>query len=391
MDGRLTLDRPTHATIVAEPSTKRRIEQYFLTINNSFPSTREVATIVVTHMLPDRPFFLDAVAHGNDLISILPKPKSCDPGTRAAVSSRYHCDDLERDRFVHPAKVLAYIEERAAGRDLALLDIGGYFAPALTSLCRQFSGRIVGVVEDTENGYRKYLSCGKLPCPVFSVARSPLKQPEDYLVGQSIVFSTESLLREHGDILHGRETCVIGYGKIGRSVANTLRAKSVRTTVYETDPVRAVEAMSHGFAVKWSKAEALGRADVVVCATGNRALEGEDFTYLRPGSYVASVTSSDDELNLASLRGTYRIERLGPHLSRMTSWNHHFYLLNDGNAVNFVHGAAVGPFIFLVQGEILAALALLSSGQVMEPGLHEVGNREREIIARSWLRCFNEE
>jgi adenosylhomocysteinase len=103
------------------------------------------------------------------------------------------------------------------------------------------------------------------------------------------------------------------------------------------------------------------------------------------------VTSSDDELNLASLRGTYRVDRLGPHLSRMTSWNHHFYLLNDGNAVNFVHGAAVGPFIFLVQGEILAALALLSSGQTMEPGLHEVGNREREIIARSWLRCFNEE
>nr|WP_236701532.1 adenosylhomocysteinase [Frankia casuarinae] len=391
MDGSLTLDRAAPATIVAEPSARRRIEQYFLAVNNAFPSVHEVATIVITHMLPDRPFFLDAVARGNDLISILPKPKSCDPTTRAAISGRYHCDDLDRDRFTHPAKVLAYIEERAAGRDLVLLDIGGYFAPALTSLCRQFSGRIVGVVEDTENGYRKYLSCGKPPCPVFSVARSPLKQPEDYLVGQSIVFSTESLLREHGNILHGRETCVIGYGKIGRSVANTLRAKSVRTTVYETDPVRAVEAMSHGFAVKWSKSEALGRADVIVCATGNRALEGEDFTYLRPGSYVASVTSSDDELNLASLRGTYRVDRLGPHLSRMTSWNHHFYLLNDGNAVNFVHGAAVGPFIFLVQGEILAALALLSSGQTMEPGLHEVGNREREIIARSWLRCFNEE
>lgn len=384
-------DRVSPATIVTEPSVRSRIEQYFLAINNAFPATHDVASIVITHMLPDRPYFLDAVARGADLISVLPKPRSCDPATRAAVSSRYHCDDLDRDRFTHTGKVLAYIEERAAGRDLVLLDIGGYFAPALTSLCRQFSGRIVGVIEDTENGYRKYLSCGKLPCPVFSVARSPLKQPEDYLVGQSIVFSTESLLRAHGDILHGRETCVIGYGKIGRSVANTLRAKSVRTTVYETDPVRAVEAMSHGFAVKWSKAEALGRADVVVCATGNRALDGEDFTYLRPGSYVASVTSSDDELNLASLGGAYRVDRLGPHLSRMTSWNHHFYLLNDGNAVNFVHGAAVGPFIFLIQGEILAALALLSSGRVMEPGLHEIGNREREIIARSWLRCFNEE
>jgi adenosylhomocysteinase len=161
--------------------------------------------------------------------------------------------------------------------------------------------------------------------------------------------------------------------------------------VYETDPVRAVEAMSHGFAVKWSKTEALARADVVVCATGNRALEGKDFTHLRPGSYVASVTSSDDELNLASLWGAYRVDRLGPHLTRLSARSHHFYLLNDGNAVNFVHGAAVGPFIFLVQGEILAAVALLSSGRMIEPGLHEIGNRDRAIIARSWLRCFNEE
>ncbi|ABW14213.1 S-adenosyl-L-homocysteine hydrolase [Parafrankia sp. EAN1pec] len=89
--------------------------------------------------------------------------------------------------------------------------------------------------------------------------------------------------------------------------------------------------------------------------------------------------------------GRHRVDRLDPYLSRMTSWNHHFYLLNDGNAVNFVHGAAVSPFIFLVQGEILAALTLLPPGLIMRLGLHEFGNREREIIARSWLRCFNEE
>ncbi|SNQ48355.1 TrkA-N domain protein (fragment) [Frankia canadensis] len=246
-------------------------------------------------------------------------------------------------------------------------------------------------MEDTENGYQKYLAGGKPPCPVVSVARSPLKLPEDYLVGQSVVFSAESLLRAHGNILDGGETCVIGYGKIGRSVANTLRVKSVRTTVFETDPVRAVEAMSHGFAVSRSKSEALARANIVVCATGSRALTGNDFSALRSGSYLASVTSSDDELDLETVMRSYQQRRLGPHVTRLSRTGHYFYLLNDGNAVNFVHGAAVGPFIYLVQGEILAALAMLASGRLAEPGLHQVPHRVRESIARAWLRTFNDE
>jgi adenosylhomocysteinase len=44
-------------------------------------------------------------------------------------------------------------------------------------------------------------------------------------------------------------------------------------------------------------------------------------------------------------------------------------MLADGNAVNFLHGASVGAFIFLVQAEILAALGSLASA-CHKPGLH---------------------
>ena len=53
-----------------------------------------------------------------------------------------------------------------------MLDVGGYFAPALEDACARFTGRILGVVEYTENGLGRYLEAGKLPRPVFSVARS---------------------------------------------------------------------------------------------------------------------------------------------------------------------------------------------------------------------------
>lgn len=56
--------------------------------------------------------------------------------------------------------------------------MGGYFAPALGALCAALPGRIAGVVEDTENGLRRYEALSELPCAVYSVARSPRKEPE---------------------------------------------------------------------------------------------------------------------------------------------------------------------------------------------------------------------
>lgn len=59
-----------------------------------------------------------------------------------------------------------------------------------------------------------------------------------------------------------------------------------------------------------------------------------------------------------------------------------------GNAVNFIHGAAVVPFIFLVQAEILAAIRMLTCGD-LAPGIYEVPAPDREAIAATWLSYFN--
>jgi len=80
------------------------------------------------------------------------------------------------------------------------------------------------------------------------------------------------------------------------------------------------------------------------------------------GAYIASVTSADDELDLTGLSALYEQHPAGDHITRYTATGHYFYVLNSGNAVNFLHGACVGPFIYLVQAEILAALSLLAAG-----------------------------
>ena len=370
-----------------EAFERSRVHAYFRHITDQLSAPHRPAVVLITHLLPERPLFVTAVARLASLAAVLPKPKSADPAAVAEVARVAPCDALYRHRLAQPDQAIAYLESRAAGQDLIILDVGGYFAPALEAICGTFSGRLLGVVEDTENGLRRYLSLPKLPRPVFSVARSPLKDPEDFLVGQSVVFSAEALIRARGDILQGRPACVIGFGKVGSSIARMLHAKNVPVTVYDTDPVRMAQALAQGFRTA-GRADALAGAGIIVCATGNMALTADDFPSVPNGAYIASVTSADDELDLTGLASLYEQHSAGEHLTRYSTTGHYFYILNSGNAVNFLHGACVGPFIYLVQAEILAGLALLAVGD-REPGLHECPDTIRQNIASSWLRIFN--
>lgn len=207
-------------------------------------------------------------------------------------------------------------------------------------------------------------------------------------MGRSIVFSTDALVRARGDILTSRNACVIGFGKVGRAIAQTLRAQDLRVTVHDTDPVKRVQAHSQGFRTSASTAEALREAELVLCATGNLALRQGDFSALRNGAYLASVTSSEDELELGSLHGLYKRTPVSEQLTRYEITGHYFYVLADGGAVNFVHGAAVGSYIHLVQAEILAATAALSHGR-FQSGLHEMAAPDRQAIARIWFDYFD--
>ncbi|MGH8904585.1 MAG: adenosylhomocysteinase [Egibacteraceae bacterium] len=366
---------------------RARLDRYFTCVIDGLGVGQPLAVFVVTHLLPERPAFLRAAARVADVRAVLPKPKSLDGEARREIEGWLSCDELSRDRFADPETAVAYLEQRANGERVAFLDVGGYLAPSLRAVCSAFSGEIVGVVEDTENGLRRYLDRGKPPCPVFSVARSPLKEPEDYLVGQSVVFSTEALIRSRGGILQGGAACVIGFGKLGSSIARTLHAKHVRVTVYDRDPVRMIHAFSQGFRTASTLREALEDAGVVMCATGNLSLRGDDFTRLRNGAYVASVTSSEDELDLDALDELYERTPAGEHVTRYSTTGHFFYVLNRGNAVNFLHGACVGAFIHLVQAEILAATAQLTRND-LEPGFHEVDAQTRRRVAATWLDCF---
>jgi adenosylhomocysteinase len=347
----------------------------------------DLALLLVTHLLPDRHYFLHALHQLTNNVYIIPKPRSIDRSAYEDISKRFPVLSVTKEQLANPSVAERLLQD--LGRKVAILDMGGYFAQAINYLASL--DVVMGVVEDTENGHQKYARQIPLDLPVLSVARSPLKDSEDYLVGQSVVFSTESVLREQNVVLNNKNIGVLGYGKIGRSIAHTVSSKNLRTAVYDIDAVKRVQALSHGFASP-DKATLLAHSDVLFCATGNGALSEPDYPRLKNGCYISSVTSSDDELDLTAARRHYSAMKISEHVERFEGEENYFYLLNGGNAINFLHNAAVGSFIYLVQSELIAGFQQLSTETVPATGqVEESPPAVRKKLAEKWIKHFSYE
>lgn len=346
---------------------------------------KKISIILVTHILPDRDFFLEALSKIGNIKFIIPKPKSINTETYNNLKKTYKFISFNRDNKNY--KIALIHEINKIRGDYILLDMGGYFTNILSMLKKNKGNKLLGIIEDTENGHQKYEKLKKLPYPVFSVARSSLKKPEDYLVGQSIVFSTNYILRMNNAILNNNTIGVIGYGKIGKSISDNLQAKNLHTLIYDINAIKRIEAISKGFESP-SKKILLKKSDVIFCSSGNHSLTKNELNGIKPGCFIVSVTSSEDELDLSGAKSNYKIEKINKYTEIYKGKTNYFYLINKGNAVNFLHGAVVGNFIYLVQAEILMLTQKLL--QAKNTGLiQNSNNKTKDKIAKEWIKLFN--
>ena len=332
--------------------------------------------IVVLHALPDSIPFTQALSKIADINAIIPKPKSINKKVLenlGALPIKYLTRESIRD-------VIGGVKKKTV-----FLDIGGYFSNVVDEIQESIGENFCGIVEDTENGLQKYERRG-IDFPFISVARSPLKDNEDIMVGQAIAYSAEALLRQHSILLNGLRVGVIGYGKIGRSIAHSIEQKRGKVSIYDQDNIRLVHAVSGGFNVS-DRTGIISGNDVVCLATGNISLSGKDYTKFKNGCWLFSVTSSDDALDKEWLKKNYKEERISQYATKHSRGNHYFYLLNEGNAINFIHGTTVGDFILLVHAELLVAAHSLMTNNVKE-GVHEIDRETRDKICQIWLSLF---
>lgn len=373
---------------------ERKVTAYFSHLATKLGNAQDVDIVVIAHMVPNTPYFIEALKRIANVAAIFSKPnsvgreefKSLSTENRVYVASRKWSEDLQ-------PLLDAFYESGLRGKNIILIDIGGYYAPIVSELSSEFDGTIVGILEGTENGVQKYEKFleqqnGEIDIPIVTVARSPLKLPEDYLVGSSVVFSVEAVLREQAQILQTRRAAVIGYGRVGSAVAEILRNKGISTVVYDVDPVSLALAAAKGFQAYTRLPDALSQSNLVLCATGNTALDLQGFGLLRSGTVVASVTSSDDEFDLQALDSAYNKRALSDNITEYSenrNGGRTFYLIAGGNAANFIHGAVIGPAIQLIEGEKLACVSLLAQGRIPEGNLiRELGTKERQLVASYW-------
>lgn len=371
-----------------------RIAAYFSHLTTALGGSTPAVSVCAAHMVPNSVDFIPALSTVAEVKMVLPKPKSVrrpeanrirELGFRTHPLSRTWADDGS-------LVVKDFASNGIVDDDLILVDIGGYFSKSLDVIVEEYSGNLLGVLEGTENGAEKYERYGPRTVPVVTVARSPLKLPEDHLVGSSVVFSVEAVLREQSQILQTRTACVIGYGRVGRSVASLLRGRGISTVIHDTSPIAMAEASAQGYQVFRRLDAALAQSNLVVCATGRQALDAYGFAALKSGSVVATVTSADDELQMDALAFGYDVETISDVIDRYeeVSTNRYFWLINGGNAANFIHGAVIGPAIQLIEGEKLAAVHAIATGEVPDTAgaLVELTQVQRTLVASVWNEHF---
>ncbi len=143
--------------------------------------------------------------------------------------------------------------------------------------------------------------------------------------------------------LHGKRVVVVGYGLVGRGLAESARAFGGRVSVAERDPARRLEATYAG----WPTAqldELAPRADVVVTATGVAgAVDAGVIARLKPGCFLLNVGHAADEIELAAL-GERR--EVLPCVEACRVGDREVYLIAGGSMANLTagHGDSLNAF-----------------------------------------------
>jgi adenosylhomocysteinase len=270
-------------------------------------------------------------------------------------------------------------------------EVGGYFASVLPRIPEHLKPYFGGIVEVTTYGYNRYKQIkDQLKYPVFSVARSSLKEIEAVYVGQAVTLAFDHLMRSLGISIPGREALVIGYGMIGTEVAKALRSSQIHVTIWDKDPIRRLRAFVDGYHTM-DGIGSMKKFDVVISATGNQAVNINMMREMKSGVLLISAGSRNTEFDLEGLqRVADKKEIIHPEIPEIiiyTLGNQEIVVLRDGTALNFQIDSVPTEVTDLLLSEILACMIrLVQKRGELEGGLYELDRLGMASIARRWLK-----
>ncbi len=248
---------------------------------------------------------------------------------------------------------------------------------------------IRGVSEETTTGVMRLYQLqqkGELPFPAINVNDSVTKSKFDNKYGtrESLV---DAIRRGTDVMLAGKVAIVCGYGDVGKGSAQSLRGAGARVLVTEVDPICALQAAMDGYEVV-TLADAAGRADIVVTATGNKDVVSlDDIRGLKDMAIVCNIGHFDNEIQVAELRN-YKWTNVKPQVDIVElAPGKRIVLLSEGRLVNL--GNATGHPSFVMSAsfsnQTLAQIELWTNGQALEHKVHVLPKHLDEKVAELHL------
>lgn len=231
-----------------------------------------------------------------------------------------------------------------------ILDDGGDLTNLVLDKNPELIAGIRGISEETTTGVLRLKDRerkGTLPMPAINVNDSVTKSKFDNKYGcrESLV---DAIRRATDIMMAGKVAVVAGYGDVGKGSAASLRGAGARVIVTEIDPICALQAVMDGYEVK-TMAEAIKEATIIVTATGNFRIVGEQhFKNMRDKSIVCNIGHFDNEIDMAWLNANYGNTKytVKPQVDVYTIDGKELIVLAEGRLVNL--GCATGHPSFVM-------------------------------------------
>lgn len=248
--------------------------------------------------------------------------------------------------------------------------------------------RLKGVSEETTTGTARLLAmgnAGKLPFPALTANEARCKHMFDnrYGTGQTTM---QAVLRLTNRQIAGATVTIIGYGYVGRGIAEYAKKMGAQARIVETDPVRAVEAHMDGHAVGTAKNMVPGASMIITATGGIRAIGEPELLCVDHDAILANAGHHDLEVDVDAL-AQMAVSTLQTR-TQITTYrvgNRDIHVLSGGALVNIAGGSGhpveIMDLTFSVQA--LGAHQLVNAG--LAPGVHVLSKELDDSIASAYL------
>jgi adenosylhomocysteinase len=254
---------------------------------------------------------------------------------------------------------------------------------------------ILGATEETTAGVTRIKAIqkqGKLRYPIIVVNDAYTKHMFDnrYGTGQSTI---DGYLRAMNLLFASKRVVVLGYGWVGRGVAQRCQGMGAKVIITEIDPIKALESNMDGFEVMpMSQAAKIG--DIFITCTGmTSVIRKEHILQMKDGAIMGNVGHFDVEIDSEFLLKKSKSSRqIRPNLDECVLRNgKRVYLIGKGRLANLVAAEGHPPEVMAqsFSNQILSILYILKNHKKMGNEIIKVPSEIDTQIAKDALKAMN--